>query len=102
MDMPVTNKLLEVSSRILIVFSFIVDKFKITPMIQNKFPVVNSWLSGDALNLVVTVIVGILIILSIYGILINLCKVTLNFLIFTQWAVIGVVLFGVMYSILGA
>lgn len=101
MDMPLTEKALEWSNKLLVIFGMIMDKLHLTSKVQDTFPTINNLISGEALTLVLTVLTGLLIILAVYGILINLCKVTLNFLIFTQWAVVGVLVFGVLYNVFG-
>lgn len=90
---PLLEKVLEISSNMLIVFKILVEKFNLTALVFDKVPKLREVVSPELVTLVLTVIVGLTLIAVVFGVLINLCKLTLNFTIFIKWA--GIIILGV-------
>lgn len=97
---PLIDKILEMSSNLLIVFKILVDKFKLTTIVFEKLPKLQGVVSPEVVTLILTVIVGLVVISIVFGILINICKITLNFAIFAKWFGIIILFIGIMYNVL--
>lgn len=94
----ILDKVLEWSNKLLAIFSIIVTKMNLTSKVIDQFPTLTNHLTPEAITLILTVVLGIVITTSIYMVLINLSKITLNFLIFLKWATVFVLVFGVIYN----
>ena len=94
----ILDKVLEWSNKLLAIFSIIVTKMNLTSKVIDRFPTLTNHLTPEAITLILTVVLGIVITTSIYMVLINLSKITLNFLIFLKWATVFVLVFGVIYN----
>lgn len=100
MKNEVVNRLLDLSNKLLSIFSLIVDKFNLTTKIMDSQPWLGEYISAELLTLLLTVVIGIIVITSIYMVLINISKMTLNFLIFLKWSTVCVLLFGIVYNLI--
>lgn len=100
-DTPLTDKILELGSNLLIVFRIIVDNLNLIAIIEEKAPQLFTALGPELLTLIVTVFVGMIVIYSVFLILINICKFTLNFMIFFKWAGIIILAIGAVYNFIG-
>lgn len=93
----VLNSILLISNKLLAIFRLIVEFFNLTPKVM-QYPIISNNLSPEVVTLLLTVVVGIITLLVIYGVIIQLSKITLNFFIFLKWASMGILIFGVIYN----
>lgn len=90
-------RIINLSNKLLAVFSKIVQKFKLAERILEKYP--DLGMSYQGLTLLLTVVIGIALTLIVYGILINISKFTLNFLVFIKWVTLVVFIGGIILNI---
>ena len=98
--MPLTEKILDISSNLLIVFKILVDNFNLVDITYNTFPKLINYINPPIMTILLTVIVGIILVFGIFFILVNMCRITLNITIFLKWSVIGILAIGVINSVL--
>lgn len=94
-------KIIEWSNKLLAVFNKMVMGLKLTDKVLNKFPSIGNLVTPEELTLILTVLVGIGIILVIYGVLINISKFTLNFLVFAKWATVIILVSSIIVNMFG-
>lgn len=97
----VVMKSVEWSNKMLAVFGVVVNKLNLTDEVITKFPKLLSNTHPETITLGLSVIIGLIVVLGIYGILINISKFTLNFIVFTKWAVIAIFLGGIAINLIG-
>lgn len=96
--MDIRATIVDLSNRLLGLFGTIVNMFNITDWFVGKFPTALNSFTYDEITLFLTVIVGVLLTVIVYGALINVSKFTLNLLTFAKWATLVVFISGIIIS----
>lgn len=99
LETPLTDKIMNAISSLLVVFKIVVEKLNLVKLLYDNIPQLENFVSPPVLTMVLTVIIGLFIIWTVFMILIRLCKFTLNFFVFAQWAVVGALVVGLVYNV---